>query len=84
MVVHRNRVDPLAPPPALPPKPPSWWASPAARRAALLIAGAALAALCPYVPWPAARAVCVAVSSLGPRLAPVTLPASPSPDAGAE
>lgn len=56
-----KRIDQTGPPEhPNPPKPMAPWV----RSLLLSIAGAGAAALCPFIPVPAVRAVCVAVSAV--------------------
>lgn len=38
-----------------------WWQSPWCRRMAVVTTGGLVLALCPFLPWAPARAVCVAL-----------------------
>lgn len=76
---NAHRIDQTAGPKnPNPPKPMAPWV----RSLLLSIAGATAAALCPFIPVPAVRAVCVAVSAIVstvPAAIPPPAPQEPSP-----
>lgn len=73
--MKHNRIDQLGAPPPQAPKP-SKPMAPWVRSLLLSLAGASAAALCPFIPVPAVRAVCVAVSAVVSAV-PAAIPQPP-------